>query len=295
MSQTSLKQGKNNSKYKEQLTTLMFEIVGGFCYAVGLYTFARAAQFAPGGVSGLSLVLNHVFPVLPIGTLTLILNIPIVLISYKVIGRRFLLRSLITMGIVAFFTDIVAPFIPVYTGEKILAAIFSGVFVGIGLALIYMRGTSTGGTDFIIMSIKKVRPHLSFGQVILITDCIVILIAGLVFGNVDAVLYGVITTFASSTIIDKMMYRTGSGKLAIIITNDGFETARRISRVADRGATLVKVVGTYSGKERHMLLCVAAKSQIFKVRNIAHEVDPNSFVTITEASEVFGEGFTPHV
>lgn len=191
----------------------VYDVVGSILFAIGVYTFAKSADFAPGGVSG--------------------------------------------------------------------------------LALIYMRGSSTGGTDFLIVTIKKLKPHFSMGQVTLMTDLVVIVLGGFVFGNIDAVLYGVISTYAASVIIDKIIYGAGSGKLAIIITTDGYATAKKIDEETGRGATLIKAIGTYSGIERHLILCACGKAEIFKVRNAAHAVDPNAFVMITEASEVFGEGFTP--
>ena len=145
----------------------------------------------------------------------------------------------------------------------------------------------------IIVTIKKLKPHFSMGQVTLMTDLVVIVLGGFVFGNIDAVLYGVISTYAASVIIDKIIYGAGSGKLAIIITTDGYATAKKIDEETGRGATLIKAIGTYSGIERHLILCACGKAEIFKVRNAAHAVDPNAFVMITEASEVFGEGFTP--
>ena len=270
----------------------VYDVVGSILFAIGVYTFAKSADFAPGGVSGLALICNYLLD-LPIGTMTLIINIPIIIISYKVVGRKFLLKSFKTMVISTLFLDLVFPLTPLYTGNSFLAAIFSGVFMGAGLALIYMRGSSTGGTDFLIVTIKKLKPHFSMGQVTLMTDLVVIVLGGFVFGNIDAVLYGVISTYAASVIIDKIIYGAGSGKLAIIITTDGYATAKKIDEETGRGATLIKAIGTYSGIERHLILCACGKAEIFKVRNAAHAVDPNAFVMITEASEVFGEGFTP--
>lgn len=268
------------------------DVLGSILFAIGVYTFAKSADFAPGGVTGLALILNHLWR-LPIGTTTLALNIPIIVLSYRLVGRKFLLKSFCTMVISTFFLDLVFPLTPMYTGNPLLAALFSGVFMGAGLALVYMRGSSTGGTDFLIFSIKKLRPHFSMGQVTLIIDLSVILLGGVFFRNIDALLYGAICTYAQSLIIDKVMYGAGSGKLAIIITADGPAAARAIDAETSRGATLVKAIGAYSGAERHLVLCACSKSEIFKVRNAVHSIDESAFVMITEASEVFGEGFTP--
>ena len=271
---------------------LVHDILGSILFAIGVYTFAKSADFAPGGVTGLALILNHLWQC-PIGTATLALNLPIILLSYRVMGRKFLFKSFRTMAISTFFLDIVFPFTPVYTGNPLLAALFSGAFMGAGLALVYMRGSSTGGTDFLIFTVKKLRPHFSMGQVTLLIDLSVILLGGVFFRNIDALLYGVICTYAGSLIIDKMMYGAGSGKLAIIITKGGPAAARAIDAETSRGATLVKAIGAYSGAERHLVLCACSKSEIFKVRGAVHSIDESAFVMITEASEVFGEGFTP--
>ncbi|MBD5095144.1 MAG: YitT family protein [Subdoligranulum sp.] len=271
---------------------LVYDALGSILFALGVYTFAKSADFAPGGVTGLALLLNHLWR-WPIGTTTLALNIPIILLSYRVVGRKFLFKSFRTMVISTFFLDLVFPHTPAYTGSPLLAAVFSGVFMGAGLALVYMRGSSTGGTDFLIFTVKKLRPHFSMGQVTLLIDLSVILLGGIFFRNIDALLYGAICTYAQSLVIDKVMYGAGSGKLAIIITKDGPAAARAIDAETSRGATLVRAIGAYSGAERHLVLCACSKSEIFKVRNAVHSIDESAFVMITEASEVFGEGFTP--
>lgn len=276
---------------KALLTDTLYDIVGSILFAAGIYTFAKSADFAPGGISGIALILNHLFR-LPIGVMTLALNIPVILLSYRVVGQQFLLKSFRTMLISTFFLDIVFPLTPMYKGNDLLAAVFSGVTMGAGLAVIYMRGSSTGGTDFLIVSVKKLKPHISMGQITLMIDLSVILIGGLVFRNIDAVLYGAVCTYAESLIIDKIMYGAGGGKLAIIITTDGFGLAQRISEATARGSTLIRAIGTYSGQERHLVLCVCGKTEITRVRALAHETDPGAFVMITEATEVVGEGFT---
>ncbi len=286
---------KNDMGAKQLFLNLFFETLGSFIFSIGIILFAKNAQFAPGGVSGIAIILNHLFSFFQVGSLTLLLNIPIIIFSFRFIGKNLLLRTLRTMFILFVFTDYITPLLPTYNGSPLLAAIFSGAFTGIGLSLVYMRNSSTGGTDFIMMSIKKVFPHLSLGQLILIIDCLIILFGGVVFGNIDAVLYGIITTVVCTVVIDKFIYGLGSGKMAVIVTTNGFEISKKIAEKQDRGATLIKAVGTYSNNERHVLLCVANKNEIFAVHKIAYEIDPKAFIVITEAGEIFGEGFTPHI
>ena len=276
---------------KELMWDVLADIAGGLFYALGIYTFAKTANFAPGGLSGLALITHHLWG-LPIGIMTLVFNIPVILLSFRLLGKRFLFKSLRSMIVCTLFVDFLLPAVsPPYTGSPLLAALYSGIFLGAGLAVLYMRGSSSGGTDFLTMSVKVLRPHMSLGAVTMIIDLIIILMGWPVFGNIDSVLYGIVATGVTSIVIDKIMYGVGAGKLIIIISDHGQEVADKIANAIDRGSTLIRAIGTYTGFERQVLLCACNKSQAFKVRSAAHEVDENAFVMITETSEVYGEGF----
>ena len=275
---------------KRLILDLLFDIIGSIAYSIGIYTFARSANFAPGGVSGLALIINHLFH-LPIGITSLALNVPLVLISYKVVGKQFLRRTARTMLISTFFLDVVFPYTPAYTGSPFMAALYSGIFLGLGLGLFYMRGTSSGGADFLTITIKHLRPHLSLGAVTMVTDLVVIMLGWPVFRHVDAVLYGLITTFATSLVIDKIMYGMSSGALAIIITDSGMAIADRIGEITGRGSTAIRATGTYTKQDRDVLLCACSNVQAHSVLKAVHEIDPNAFVMMTETSQVHGEGF----
>ena len=146
------------NKVKEFAIDILVDIVGNLLIAIGVYNFAANSGFPVAGISGIAMIFYHLFG-LPIGTMTIILNIPIVIMCYKLLGRGFLLRSLKTMIIAWPLMDYVAPMLPVYSGDRMLSAICVGVFSGLGYAMIYMRNTSTGGADFIIMSVRALRPH----------------------------------------------------------------------------------------------------------------------------------------
>ena len=280
----------NAKRIQNLMLDLVYDVVGSLIFGLGLYTFAREGGFATGGFSGLGLMLNHLTG-LPIGMLTLLLNIPLIILSYRTLGRFFLLKTLKTMIIQTLILDLVMPLFPTYRGNPLIAAVFTGVLMGAGLGIIYMRGSSTGGSDFLILSLHKVLPHLSVGQFSLMIDFVILILGALVYGNIDAALYGLISTFACSQVMDRVLYGAGSGKMAIIITNHGMETAQAISDEIERGSTLIKAIGTYSGDGRDMLLCACSKNQIFKVRAAAHKVDERAMVMITEVDEVYGEGF----
>lgn len=272
------------------ISGLVYDIAGSIFSSAGIYMFAGNAGFAVGGVSGLALLANHLFGI-PVGTATLIINIPLVVLSYRFVGKGFLLRSLKTMLLCTVFLDFVFPHFPVYSGSELLAALYSGVFIGIGLALFYMKNSSSGGTDFITMSVKAVKPHLSIGFVTLVTDLAIISLGLPVFGDIDAVLYGLLSTFVTSVVIDKLMYRVGAAKLLIIVTEKGRETAEKISAVCERGSTLMTAQGAYTGCAKNILICACSKSQVYTIKKAALETDSKSFIILTDANEIFGEGF----
>ena len=165
---------------KEVGTDTIYDIIGSILYGIGIYTFASNANFAPGGIAGVTIIIHHFLPWVPIGAGQLVINIPVAIICFKLLGKKFFIKSVRSMVISSFFLDFVMPQFPMYGGERLLAAIFAGVLSGAGLALIYMRGSSTGGTDFIIMAIRKKLPHMSIGSISLAIDGSVILAGGLI-------------------------------------------------------------------------------------------------------------------
>ena len=272
------------------MADLIYDIAGSILYAAGIYTFARDAQFAPGGLSGLALILNHLFG-LPVGITNLVLNVPLAVISYRIVGREFLVRTARSMAVSTIFLDVIFPMFPAYQGQRIMAALYSGVFLGAGMALFDMRGSSSGGIDFIAMVVKKKRPYFSLGVITMVIDIGIIALGWPAFGDVDAVLYGVASTAVSTIVIDKILDGIGAGSLAIIITGQGRKMAARIGASAQRGVTLLKATGGYTELDRDVLLCACTKSEAYRLKNIVHEVDETAFLMFTETSEVFGEGF----
>ena len=280
----------NKERIKSVFMDCLFDLAGSVLYSMSIYTFAKMADFAPGGISGLALIMNHLWGT-PIGLMTLVLNIPLILISYKVVGKQFLFKTARTMIFCTIFLDVIFPYTPAYTGNPLLAALYYGILLGTSLTIFYMRGSSSGGTDLLTMTIKKLRPHLSIGAVTMIIDLVIILLGWPVFGNVDAVLYGLVGTGITSIVINKIMYGADAGKMAIVITLHGQRVADEISDRIDRGSTLINAKGSYTKMERDVLLCACSKAQAYSLRKAIFEVDPDAFVMFTETSEVVGEGF----
>ncbi|MEG1801788.1 MAG: YitT family protein, partial [Oscillospiraceae bacterium] len=221
----------------------------------------------------------------------LALNIPVIAISYSVLGKKFLIKSLKTMVVLSFCLDYIGPFLPQYKGDIILAAICAGVLIGTALVTIYMRGSSTGGGDFLILSIRKKLPHLSFGNISVVIDGVILIIGGIAFQNINATLYGVVAAFIATRVLDAIMYGSSSGKMLFIITDKGDAVASAIFHSVHRGSTIADIRGSYEGKPRQLVLSAVSKSQLFTARKAAHLADENSFTMVTPTDNVFGLGF----
>lgn len=281
------------SKGKELAMDLVADVVGNMLIAIGVYNFAANSGFPVAGISGIALIFYHLFG-LPIGVMTVVLNIPIVLLCYKLLGKEFLLKSLKTMIIAWPLMDIVAPMLPVYSGDRMLSAICVGVFSGLGYAMIYLRNSSTGGADFIIMSIRAIKPHLSIGKIAFATDVVIVGLGGYLFGDTDSVIYGMILTYILSTVVDKVMYGIDAGKMTLVVTDHSKEVAEKIDEMTERGCTFLRGVGSYSGEEKMVVMCACSNKEMHKVHKAVKEVDNRAFVITMESNEVRGEGFKPH-
>lgn len=279
---------------KEMIKDILMDVMGGLFIAIGVYNFAVASGFPVAGVSGIA-ILFYYFWKIPIGLMTNILNIPIAIVCYRLLGKTFFLKSVKTMLISNAMLDFVAPMLPIYEGELILSAICMGVFSGIGYALIYMRDTSTGGADFVIMAVRKLKPHFSLGMIILVMDFVIVISGGiLMHGNIDSIIYGLISTYILSVVVDKTMYGLHAGKLALIVTEHGQEVADRIDVLTQRGSTLLKGAGSYTKHEKQVVMCACNNKQMHMVQKAVKEVDPEAFLVSMESNEVRGKGFKPH-
>ncbi|WP_312426758.1 YitT family protein [Lacrimispora sp.] len=275
---------------KELGIDLLCDLAGAILFNIGIYNFAVNAEFAPVGVSGIALILRYLFG-LPMGITSIVLNIPIVLVSYRLLGRRFLLRSMKSMIIFALVLDYVVPYLPVYQGNPLYASACTGIFSGLGLTIVYLRNCSTGGTDFLVMAIRKIFPHLTIGQISLVVDAVVIIAGGLVFRNLDAVILGMLSTIVTTMVIDKIMYGLGAGKLVFVVTSHAEEAAQRIEENTGRGCTFLQGQGSYSLDEKKVIMCACNNSQVVPIRRAIHETDKDAFLIITDSNEVYGEGF----
>lgn len=277
-------------KTMEFVKQLFWECIGSIFVAAGIYNFAVQAKFPMTGFSGISIILYQLFGV-PIGLSTILLNVPVAILCYKMLGRKFFVSSIRCMMISSVIIDYVAPLFPVYTGDRLLAALCTGVFAGLGYAVIYMQNSSTGGFDFIIMAVKAWKPYLSIGKIAFVFDLIIVLLGGILFRDVDGVIYGMIVSFLLAIVVDKIMYGTNAGKMTLIVTEHGREICNVIDDCCKRGSTILKGQGGYQGDEKQVVMCACSNKEMYLVQRAIKEADPASFMIVLESNEVHGEGF----
>lgn len=277
--------------WRETGIDVAVDVLASILIAVGIYNFALNADFPVAGFSGIAIIFYHLMGI-PVGIGTIVINIPVAIFCYKFLGKDFFLRSVKTMIISSVFIDYVAPLFPVYEGSRFLASLCMGVLCGVGYALIFMRGSSTGGQDFITLSIKKVKPHMSLGIITFVLDMVTIVLGSmLVFKDVDGFIYGVIVTYLMAIVMDKIMYGVDEGKMTLIVTEKGDELAKQIDAYSGRGSTILHGMGSYSKKKKDVIMCACNNKQMYTIKKMVHQLDPKAFTIIVESNEVVGEGF----
>lgn len=266
-------------------------LVGILIYDIGTHAFVEPAQVAPGGAIGVALLVNHLTN-LPIGMMTMATNIPLLILAWFYLSRRFAVTTAVTTALSSLVLDVlVAPLCPVYTGDRFLCSLYGGVVIGVGMALIFLAGTTTGGSDILGYLLQKKRPQMSIGRALLLVDGIVLVVSIFVFGNIDAALFGLVTLFAQTKVIDGIIYGGEVSTMATVVTKNPEAIAERVIVDLDRSATLLKAQGAYSKEDTTLLLCTVRKSQFPRLKRIIYEVDPDAFMMATETSEVLGFGF----
>lgn len=260
--------------------------------ALGIGMFSAPNHIVGGGVSGIATILYTLFG-LPIGAVTFAMNLPLLLIGWRRIGRRFILRTLWMVALISVMLDAVGAFIAPYQGEPLLAALFGGALSGAGLGIVLMRGDSTGGTDIVVKLIKMRRPHFSFGKIVLVTDLAVVAAAAVVYRSLEAALYGAVMIYVSTEVIDRIIAGADARRMVLAVTQNKEAMTRRIIDELNRGVTVFDAMGGYSGSSVGVLLCVVENQQLFALKSCIWRTDPKAFVIVTQATEILGEGFKP--
>lgn len=281
----------NKELIKELSIDIIVDIIAGIFMGIGTYCFAAAFKFPMVGFTGLALIIYQLSG-LPVGIGTIVLNIPFAILSYRELGKKFLLKSIKSIVITSLVIDVVAKIVPVYQGDHMLAAICTGIISATGYSLIFMRDSSTGGADFIMVLVHHFFPHFSLGKIALVIDSIIIVLGvALVSKSINSLIYGLIIAYLVAVVLDKAMDGLTAGKLIMIICDKPKEMAKEISDIIDRGSTYLKAVGSYTEEEKNVVMCACRTKEVHMVRQSAKKLDPTSFVIILDSNEVAGEGF----
>lgn len=274
---------------KKIVRNVLYAGLGVVLYAIGISWFLDPNNLAPGGLIGLAVILNRLTQI-STGTLYFVLNVPIVLLGIWKFGFKFMSSTAAIIAFNSVLTDILAQFGPLTT-EPLLATIAGGVLIGAGIGMIFRAGTTSGGTDIIVKVIKTKYKHIRTGMLFLLLDMVIVSISGLVFKDFNVVMYAFIAVFLSGRVMDTVLYGSDEARLVYIISEKYVEIAKRALEELDVGMTLLEGKGAYTNMERRVIMCVMRKQISPKLEDIVKSVDPNSFMIVTSASEIYGEGY----
>lgn len=279
------------NKKLEFVVDILICLLGTFLLAYGLYTFVAPNNIAPGGVNGISIIVNHLTGT-SIGTLSLLINIPLLVIGFFQLGKMFVLKTTICTIAFTIYYDYVLVYFPVYTEEKLMAMVFAGVTAGVGVGLVFARRGSTGGSDIVVLIIQKYNPSFKSGKINLVLDIVIVSLGAFVFQNIETVMYALISMVVGSTVMDKVIYGVDEGKLVLINSkNKREEIVQLLTEELGRGATILQGVGGYTKEDSPVIMCAISKRDFVKVRQRVLKIDMQAFMIILNTNEVLGEGF----
>lgn len=275
-------------------------VCGCFLYGFAVSLIMKPNNMAPGGVSGIAVLVNSVLPSISTGTLIFLMNVPLMLTAYLKLGRKFVLYTILAIVSISVSTDLAANLgaaglvICPVTNEKVLACIYGGLIMGVGTGMVLRTGGSSGGTDILAKVIRLKHKEFKFGKIQLSFNLLIVFASAFVFGNIDAALYTGIAIFISGNICDMVIYGTDSAKLLFIMSDKNDEISKKLLADLGAGVTFLDGYGAYSGKKENVVISVLRKHDFTKAREIVKEVDPNAFLIISSAQEVFGKGYKRH-
>lgn len=269
--------------------------VGAFMFALAVSLFLNPLKLAPGGISGISVIINRLTG-FPTGTMLLILNIPILIIAFFKFGYKLFLSTMYVLGIQAIFTDLIMAYTggrPIITENLLLAGVAGATIMAIGIGTIFRCGGTTGGVDIIVKMLRKKYRHINTGTIFFVADFCVIVLSAIAFRDIEIALYALIVIFINSRVLDFVLYGMNHSKLVYIIS-DNYETiSKRLTNELDLGATILRGEGAYTGRTKNMLLCAVKNHAFPDLRRMVREEDPKAFLIVSDTTEIFGEGYDP--
>ena len=279
-----------NLSAKDILLDLLFTVLGTALVGFALSMFTVPNDIAPGGVSGLATALAFVTPI-RVSAWTLMMNIPLMLAAWRRLGPRAIFYTLIATVLLSFFIEVGARYLPIYTTDHLVASLLGGVFTGIGMGMLFVRGISTGGTDLLALILKRVLPNVPTGTLLMFVDVTVVGIATLIFRDFDVAIYSSITIYVCSKVIDTITQGVDYAKVIYTVTGQGDALVRALNEHTDRGSTLIPAVGGYTGEGKQIVMTVTRRSVLAQTLRLIRQTDPRAFTFVVDSTEVHGEGF----
>ena len=265
-------------------------VAGSAIFAAGFAFFLQPNDMSPGGISGLALILVELLGFGSVGTLSILMNLPLFILGGLKIGKRFFVGSLIGMTLSSVLIDVFAA-MKLPASEPLIAIVYGGVLCGVGIGIVFVSGTSTGGSDILVRLLKLRYRNAPIGQISLTVDAVVVVLTGLVFQNMNKALYTGITVYLCGKMVDAVVYRFDYSKVAMIVSKEYESIAREIGSKLDRGATFLHGEGSYTGENTKVVLVAIRKQQLAQLKELVMDLDPGAFVIVQEAHQVLGDGF----
>ena len=266
-------------------------ILGSAIFALGFSLFLQPNDMSAGGISGLALIFVELTGFGSVGILSIVINLPLFILGGVKIGKRFFAGSLLGMVLSSVLIDLFA-LIPFPVVDPLIAVLYGGVVCGLGLGIVFISGTSTGGSDILVRLLKLRYRNVPIGQISMCFDALVVILTGIVFHDVTKSLYTGVTVFVCSQVVDAVVYRFDYSTVALIISSAHQAIADAIGQKLDRGATLLHGEGSYTHRDVKVVLAAVKKQQVAELKELVMEIDPNAFVIVQEAHQVLGDGFS---
>ncbi|MBR0090410.1 MAG: YitT family protein [Lachnospiraceae bacterium] len=277
--------------FKKRLRNYVRITAASFVYGLAMALFLDPLDLAPGGFSGIAIILNR-FLEFGVGTWFMILNIPVLLLGIWKFGIRFTVSTIYSTALTSLFTNLIAEYFGVYAVQDIiLGVVFGSIMIAFAIGITFLSGATTGGSDIIVKLLRLRYPYLKTGRIFFLMDLVVVIAAGITFRNMNAALYSLISVFLMSYVLDLVLYGRDGAKLIYIISERSGEISARLLKELDVGATYITGRGAYSGKKKQVIMCVIRKVVYPKAEEVVREEDPEAFLIVSNASEIFGEGY----
>ena len=264
-------------------------VLGSCVFGAGIVIFIKPSMISMGGVAGMALIGNYLTG-LPLGMASIILNVPLFIFGYKLLGRQFFWKTIVSSVSYSVFIDLVGSYLPLFTGDRLLAALYGGLIMGLGFGLVFKRGGTSGGTDIISKYLNE-KFEISIGNANLVMNGMVIIACSVIYKSVESALYAIIVQYLTGVVLNAIVDGSDRQKEGLIITSKPEEMAKAILENLQRGCTGIEGKGMYTNEEKTLLLVVVRRHEISALKKLAHQVDPECFMLVSEVSEVFGVHF----